>query len=697
LAWFLTTPNRFVRDRATKAIVTLLAPRLHLVAPLLHQFQNVNDPYISERLYAIACGAAMRSRDNAELEGLAREVYALVFTTDAVVPHLLLRDYARQVVEIALHRGLAPDIDPAKVRPPYGSSWPDIFPTPEEVERYKGDAPDGMGHIYFSVMGEFGDFGRYDVDNRLGEQHWSARRLGAPVPPTREKRYNDFTMSLTQRQSQALNTYVNLHSFLGDLLRHPMQERLQVLQEVFSGSDGECRVPAAELEQFITNEGIEEVLEDYKQTFLKTLGAKKRDLFGFEALPYIKNPWSGDATAENLDTTPVQRWIVHRVFELGWTKERFGVFDRYVNYQRGDRTSHKAERVGKKYQWLALHEIAARLADNFVLKDDDWHRTRAGQPYEGPWQPWMRDIDPSLLLSRTCADPEIRNWWCPVRYDDWRSEQDDFRWIGRTSDLPPLAPLIEVTRPTDGSRWLVLKSYTEWHEPLLPGREKYGSFERRLRFWLKSYLVRGADKSAFREWASQQNLAGRRMPESGELHQVFWGELFWSSAFGAQNSPYYGRETWVKDNYERVPVPLHITDDEYAWEGGDIDCSLEEGIRIKVPSAWIADQMGLRVGRHDGSFEDSSGKTTAFDPSMTQPGPSALLLERESLRSFLKANNYDVVWILTGEKQVLSMSDYFPGRLEISGVAAFVGDQLEVASSYNVLEPRGQRRPNRSK
>jgi len=45
----------------------------------------------------------------------------------------------------------------------------------------------------------------------------------------------------------------------------------------------------------------------------------------------------------------------------GW--KLFGSEDRVIGHGRG-REGHKAERWGKKYQWMAYHELLARVADN---------------------------------------------------------------------------------------------------------------------------------------------------------------------------------------------------------------------------------------------------------------------------------------------------------------------------------------------
>ena len=102
LCWFLTTSHRPLRDRATKALVRLLETHLQIVRQLLYAFAEADDPYISERLYAVAYGCAMRSRDHGELKALAQDVYHRVFNQEWPSSNILLRDYARGVIERVL-------------------------------------------------------------------------------------------------------------------------------------------------------------------------------------------------------------------------------------------------------------------------------------------------------------------------------------------------------------------------------------------------------------------------------------------------------------------------------------------------------------------------------------------------------------------------------------------------------------------
>ena len=79
LSWTLTTSNRFLRDRATKSLVNLLTGRPGAVVRLIERFADVDDPYVLERVYAVAYGTSMRCQDLAEVGALAQCVYSRVF------------------------------------------------------------------------------------------------------------------------------------------------------------------------------------------------------------------------------------------------------------------------------------------------------------------------------------------------------------------------------------------------------------------------------------------------------------------------------------------------------------------------------------------------------------------------------------------------------------------------------------------
>lgn len=174
--WLLTSSNRILRDKASKASIELLKKDFSLCKPLLQKFENVNDPYVIQRLYGIVFGACTKrnNRDYATYRELAEYVYNQVFNRKNVYPDILLRDYARLILELWIYE--APEdssfINIAKICPPYSSTEIPIV----EKQEYYHEPPghSGFNSIYFSMNinhpdtpGMYGDFGRYTFQSAL--------------------------------------------------------------------------------------------------------------------------------------------------------------------------------------------------------------------------------------------------------------------------------------------------------------------------------------------------------------------------------------------------------------------------------------------------------------------------------------------------------------------------------------------------
>lgn len=134
LSLFLSCPNRYVRDRSTKAMVNVVGSDIDLFIELIERFQDVSDPYILERVYAAAYGAVLRNKEHDALSEIANVVFELEFSENDPTPHLLARDYARGIIELADHQIEDYEADLEKVRPPYDSSFSIEVPSPEELQ-----------------------------------------------------------------------------------------------------------------------------------------------------------------------------------------------------------------------------------------------------------------------------------------------------------------------------------------------------------------------------------------------------------------------------------------------------------------------------------------------------------------------------------------------------------------------------------
>ena len=654
LVWFLTTSNRFLRDRATKALVSLFVNRIDVLCQVIPTFAKVNDLYVSERLYAVAYGCALRSNDSDAKLSLAQLVYNVVFKDDSPPCHILLRDYARGVVEVALRDGLdLKGVELHKIKPPYKSDWPLEIP-PEEDIQWRPYAIDE------SVMGH-GDFSRYILGSDGGKLHWSNRRLDEKRVPSRKERYDAFVESLTDRQKKTWDFYLQARR---EVERHNQYNT--TISSSSENSPSHASVPTVTVNQA-------------ERKFRRTLGKKKAKLFSEVVLPYLDaSPAEKDELA--LPVSIAQRWILNRVRNLGWTEDRFEQFDSHVNrYSDAGRGTAKSERIGKKYQWIAYHEFLAHLADCLEFREN--RRREKPAVYDGPWQLLLRDIDPSSLRKNTCRSDWTSNvsaWWTPVQFDDWAKEPDATKWRNRLDLLPPIAPLPIVIDPETKQEWFVLECLYDWEEPTPPEQDKFSTSRPYIWYMLKSFLIKSDDEERFCNWAKNQNFMGRWMPESCNLTHVLLGEFPGAPAFGHFNNPYYGREGWTRGDETSLPCEVLVTTDQYLQERG-YDCSIEHRISMYLPAKWITDKMNLSQRGEDGCYFDSAGHLVAQDPSVRAVGPGALLMDKDLTTEFLNREGYRLVWTLLGEKGIRGnweRNENFPGLLELSAYMRIMEGQL---------------------
>ena len=360
LVWLFSSPNRFMRDWVTKALVQLLRGHLDVLVRLLNRFAGVDDPYVWERLVTVAYGCVMRAADSRQAETFrplvefaSTEIFEQL---DRFVPDALMLDAARGIVEWGAATGLADEEALARARGRYGFSRPKRAWTKKTIDE-KYDEPyrdskrdDGYHDIYFSMF-SMGDFGRYVVQSGL--DHFSRTPLEEP-PPTRDdppnqpprlnkKRWARFERTLTTEQLAALAALA-----------------------VAKGEGG-----------------------DVSQRFFDSLTDDQRVLFrDVWTRPRALRRWRDTSYSSEF----ARRWIFQRAIRLGWTPELFGSFDRARRYGDRGRDAHKVERFGKKYQWIAYHELLARVADSYHLDVHSGER----HPFDGLYQIHDRQIDPSL-------------------------------------------------------------------------------------------------------------------------------------------------------------------------------------------------------------------------------------------------------------------------------------------------------------
>jgi hypothetical protein len=648
LVWMLTSPNRFARDFVTKALVQLLYTRLPVVTRLIDRFQGVDDPYVLERLAVVSHGALLRggSRDRNGARRVAERVRDVVLAADEATPQVLTRDAARGLIEWCVRERLMPTAALEEASPPYDARPPKVPRSRQWLEKtYERFAYDdtrpGYGSLFWSVFE--GDFAIYVIGSKL--RHFAEYRLDETIPDRatepepevriRRREHERFLRSLAPEQLAA-------YSALDD--------------------DGTA--------------------SDDVQAFFESLSPTQRSL--------LQQSYSLRTTRRRRDDPKLhysidraKRWVFQRCLELGWTPERFGQFDKYLD--RRGRDNHKAERFGKKYQWITLRELVARIADNYHWREGSW-----GEPsgrYAGPWQLYARDIDPTLPLALPPRDDDDfaesaatfpsdspTAWWVPPgpKYRPQDSTSDT--WVYSKDDLPRLPDLIERA-DDEGRRWVLLRAYLTWNEEVPEDEDRFGKPRRELWTHLYPWLVHRGEERKLEAFLRRRTLMNRWMPEGSDFTVgPYLGELPW-----AESCQEY-RPRWNRDEFhEQLPVDVLPFANSYTWEGRSLDCSLEESVHAAVPVQEVFQAGRLEWSGNSPSWVCDGEVVVQFREAR---GPflshSGLLVSQNWLTRVLDEMDCGLVVGLLGEKRFLGGRTDMSARqpwLEINGRASYDGNR----------------------
>ena len=103
---------------------------------------------------------------------------------------------------------------------------------------------------------------------------------------------------------------------------------------------------------------------------------------------------------DKLNVDLLSNLAVEWIFEkYGYNSKLHGEYDNLIQHY-GERNGYKIERIGKKYQWIALYEILGMIADNYKMKDG-WGSDAKYIFYKGAWQNYLRNIDPAYITKNT--------------------------------------------------------------------------------------------------------------------------------------------------------------------------------------------------------------------------------------------------------------------------------------------------------
>lgn len=620
LSWMLTSSNRPLRDKVTKALITIFINCPRLIPEVVEHFENVDDLYVMERVCAAVFGAIVRLSGTEDISASAEAIYRAVFAQKTPQLNINLRDYARATIEYAYQRAsLDKIINIEKCRPPYKSEWPLNNPTEEEIERLADEA--GGAQILLSVLG-MGDFGKYEVSPAV--RQFTNIPLEQPRPLSDSEKEISFTRQIDNWNSKKKDAFLRLKAAVND--KH---SSLGMLNE-----DNEDPFGLGYPKEMI------ELVEQREEELLTILDREELELYESLILPMLlpERVLSENRSLSEFDTGLAKRWIVKRAYEYGWNSKLFPNDNGYHKLSSG---RPEIERIGKKYQWLALFELLARLSDN-VWAIGGW--PKRAMLYDNPSADWfVRDIEPSFVAEPAQHTDEER-WWQAMPLKLEPIDDKDLRAWPFQGEPPYTSDWLDVIG-SDGKQWLLLYGLFSNTEK----REKdVGLFTLRRKIFVRITTILVPSNIVK---ATIVKLKGCRLADPSGHETIDWTDgpflceypwrNTWQSDYGIYEDEIIGNFSGIK--YIRT-VARHV------WES-HLDLSLNNGSSILIPNPWIGKMMGLKANfNRPGEFiAKSNGQRVFMDPTLGILDSSAALINKDMFLDFLKKENHECIWIVAGE------------------------------------------------
>ena len=624
LCWLLSSTHIKNRDEATKSLVNLLTEKVDVLIDTMHSFEEVDDMYIYERLYAVAYGVALRTSSGDGLSSLARYVYEHVFKHNNPPKDVLLRDYARNIIEYACYKVDLSGVNMTKVRPPYSSVLPD-WPEDDSIEYLHVDYDDPQyeekhgseqNMIWESVKGGLADF-------------WNKLALPAiegfcPISIREEKAF-----AKAERMFKgSLKTCARLYS------------------------ESKARDYRSDSNRKKTD-SLDSLRKTLYEALERMLSKEQLEAIHSIMIPYkIKQMELSRSYFKRFPAEGVRNWVVKRAYELGYDSELHGQYDHLATEGTFRHSDNRIDRVGKKYQWIAFHEVMGILADNFKYEDRYANNGQGGyEIFHGPWQAFLRNINPSMISRATSDnlysdDDQSRikpaEWYDEESFDNWNYPDTDMEWASMTKDLPDPRSLIQKI-DDNGTEWLTLNNSRSWDEPKCIGKEKYqhNLLKHEVSLFADAILVRKEDLED-----AISDLSDRNLWDGIEFGDDSWQylvnrEKYWSPAY---KDVYRNRNEWNNDaSWLSVPF-IYSCEKACGHIEGDKSGTIDS---YSIPCRCLFDGLGMGYCSKDGLFIDQDNQIIAITYGYDQ-----ILVRKEPLLRYLAENNLAIVWIVRGEKRV---------------------------------------------
>lgn len=626
LAWSLSSSHMTLRDRATKALTSLFLKHDGAFETVLQNLQDCDDPYIIERLYAAAFGACCNDPEAGRLSSYSQLVYDAAFASGEPPVSLLTRDYALGIIELAeFHGSTGSSVELNRCYHPFSTEPPMFGLTEGEVESIAKAS--GADQIFRSAGSEWGDYGKYSIPGRVRD--FLTTPLSEPAPQSKDElKQACFDDVIADRQDRvdALEAYEETRRLSGQMVFRVIEQRED--KETVE----QAREHFEELQSALRDD-LESLLTDDERVRL--------------SLEYFRDG-KGHEDYEHVSIQQCRWWIVKRAYELGWTKELFprdghgGGYSRYEN---------DLERIGKKYQRIALDELQARLADNYWAIQG-WNSGPV--LYRHSHHDFRRNLEPTVLPNNPCLEQDQREsdaWIIEPRIE--LPEVSEAELLDWPTQYDPAASAVDIVHrhSPDGRDWVVLYDHVHDRNTYEENGPRGHNFRmEEFRFFQCVMVPRGKAEALALHLEKQQEIDVWSFKPTEYVDGPYIGEAFW-------------RDTWdtakFTDDIWKTPddCPIAIPVASYQWES-HLDKTLPDGLSTYLPQRWFAEELGLVNRSEDFRSWMREGDEPVFRVFRRgEDHQSGVVIDANVFDEYLAAHELEAVWLFIAERSAWPNGD----------------------------------------
>ena len=319
------------------------------------------------------------------------------------------------------------------------------------------------------------------------------------------------------------------------------------------------------------------------------------------------------------------------------------ILDHYdANLYSKDRHHNARERIGKKYQWLALWRIYAQLSDNYWFNADRFYPEPTELTREvWPWMTRMYDRnDPTMPTFKEMEEYTKGLEFLTERDEPVSTIDSGMEWVEAEKSHPTIN-----TQYIDenGDVWVLLNGYQS--NKIEVNKEQR---HRILRYNCCFVIEKDAPK--MKSWAADQDFSGEWMEHRSDCIDFRWNEFPWTRAYKRLN-----RDAWVKENgLTEYPCVVKVAYDGQLQEEvyGMVEEKDYHSFSVAMPCAELVETMNLYTAERGIIRRKDDDSIAAVSLSVLKQSGTGVLIKKDILCQFMKQRKYRLYCYLSGNKNI---------------------------------------------